>query len=320
MSKNPPTEFVVPQSSKATLTALVKRERELSNRQARELIERGGVQVEGVVVRDPVLRPPEGAVVSLGEAGARRARQISGPGFRSVHIDQAMLAIDKDSGLVVIPTGRDEDGDQPLVARVASALRIAGHRADPLWVVHRIDRATSGLVLIARSEAASRSLEAQFKKRSPRREYLAWTEGIPQERQGLLTHRLHENPYTHRVELNRSKTEGKEAILEYEVEAETEAPAPLRARVRVRLVTGRRNQIRVQFAGIGCPLIGDRWYANDGRQLEDVGLERAALHAWRLGFRHPTRDTPLTLEAPLPEDLSALDRRLFGDQGGTHGT
>ncbi len=309
--------FEVPENSRATLTALVKRAAGLSNRQARELIERGGVAVDGERVQDPVRRPEGRSTVTLSKPSERRRRLINGPGFRGVYLDRALLAVDKHPGLVVIPTSRrDDDEDQPLVARVAAALRLAGHRADPLWVVHRIDRATSGLVLFARSEAAFRSLEGQFKARTPQREYLAWTAGIPEPHKGRLVHHLVEDAHTHRVEAVRDKRDlrGKEAILDYEVEAIATGTIPA-ARLRVRLITGRRNQIRAQFAACGWPLLGDRWY-HEASSVRSTLMERAALHATRLTLLHPIKEHLLKLEAKSPADLLALDQRLFSATGG----
>ncbi|HHN74094.1 MAG TPA: RluA family pseudouridine synthase [Acidobacteria bacterium] len=298
----------VPESSSATLTALVRGWAGLSNRKARELIEAGGVRVGGKACTDPVRRPRPGTLVEIDDeapTSPRRRRAITGPGFRVVHQDRSLLVVDKDPGVVVVPTGKDDPDDLPLVARVAAALELAGHRGDPLWVIHRIDRATSGLVLMARNEKAAESLRSQFHRREPRREYLAWVAGHPDPPFARLVSRLVEDPHTHRVEVTTSPNEGREAVMDYAVQAISDGSDGPVARVLVHLVTGRRNQIRALLAHFGWPLLGDGWYGGPKQ-----AITRTALHAWRLEFAHPEKGEKMLVTAPLPDDLARLGRRL----------
>ena len=305
--------LIVPEGSTRTLTVLVREELGLSHSRARRVIEEGRVLVEGAPARDVASRPPGGSRVEIldrAPSGVPRipTRALRGPGFRVIHLDEALIAVDKEPGVVVIPTSGPQDPDDlPLVARVGAALGLAGRKGVALWVVHRIDRQTSGLVLFARNERAYQVARDAFKRRLPLREYVAWTEGIPRGDEGELVHWLAESGDNHRMEVVREGTPGaQEARTLYRVEATTKRPHA-RARLRVRLVTGRRNQVRAQLAAIRCPLVGDRWFG-----ARDTGPGRAALHAERLAFEHPTERGKLDLRAPWPEDLRRLDERLFG--------
>lgn len=305
-----PTHSVrVPPGSRDTLAVLVRAAAGLSHREAKDAVVAGRVQVDGDTVFDPVMRPRGGAKVDLFPHGVPRARRpVEGPGFRVVHLDDAFVVVDKDPGIVTIPTSEDTDpNDLPLVARVIAALGLAGHPVQRgLWVVHRIDRSTSGLVLFARTEADSDALRTQFRARRPLREYIAWTEGVPEPAEGTLRHVLVDDERSRRVFTTRDPEGGKDAELLYRVEASRSEP-PRSARVRVRLVTGRRNQVRVQFSASGWPLLGDRFYG-----AKEEGPGRTALHAARLGFEHPRTGAELVFESPVPRDLERLDRRLFG--------
>lgn len=322
MPGSPDQPIVVPAVPPSlTLKDVLRRELGQPHRKLERLIQAGNVRIDGKVCRDPGYRPAPGSAISLGSAsGGEQAggpgprSPVRGPGFVTVLEDRDLIAVSKAPGVVVIPTrragsqGREDTTDIPLVARVGAALRSAGRRADPLWVIHRIDRETSGLVVFARTRSAYGRLRSDFRRHSPNRVYLAWTRGRPEPPEGRLQHLLTEDPDTHRVEVAPPGSRAKLAVLEYQTVA-TGALAdgtPL-ARVRVTLTTGRRNQIRAQLAHEGWPLLGDRWYGAEASEP----LARAALHAWRLEFDHPTRrGERLSLEAPLPDDLLALDGLL----------
>ena len=301
--------FRVEDETPRTLTVRVRNALGLSHRGARELVVSGRVRVDGRVVREPALRPGPGSEIEVLPSAAG-VREITGPGFRVLHLDRDLVAIDKAPGVVVIPTSTRDPDDVPLVARVIAALGLAGHRAAALWIVHRIDRETSGLVLFARREPAYLRLRRAFRERRPVREYLGIAEGLPHPGRGTLTHWLTEERETHRVTAHPARVEGAvDARLTYRVIARCAAPP--RALVRFRLETGRRNQIRAQAAAAGWPLVGDRWY-----DAQDPGSGRTALHAARLVIPAAAlgRRRDLELEAPLPRDLVRLCRGWFPDQ------
>lgn len=302
--------FVVAPSETRSLAALVREALSCSHRRAKELIEARRVTIDGSPELRAGCRPAAGATIDVLERPAPQAAPavtgLHGPGFKVVYADDSVVAVDKEPGVLVIPTSKPGADDPPLVARVIAAMALAGHKVRELWIVHRIDRETSGLVLFARSEVAYQSLRSQFRARLPEREYIAFTEGIPQPRSGELRAWLYEEERAARRV--RAVAEGhrdaREALLRYSVARSTARPP--RARVDVSLVTGRRNQIRVQLAAIRCPIIGDRFYG-----AQDLSLGRTALHAARLAFEHPATGERLALESPLPADLLKLERSIF---------
>jgi 23S rRNA pseudouridine1911/1915/1917 synthase len=299
---------VVPAGSRSTLTALVRALLGVSNSRARDLVATGAVSVDGRLVNDPVHRPEAGSelVIEPARLGTvrRRRRVLVGVGFESVLFDRDLIVVDKQPGIVTIPVrGAVDDGSDPsLVGLVAAALRSAGHDPRELYVVHRIDRETSGLVVIALHKRACDALREQFRERTVRREYIAWTESVPKPERGALRHLLAERDDSPRMEVVSDARRGKPAELYYRVEAVGDRGA----RVSVRLVTGRRNQIRVQLAASGCPIVGDRYYG-----ARQTGPGRSALHASRLVLRHPGSGRSIDLRADVPQDLLALDRAMF---------
>ena len=174
-------------------------------------------------------------------------------------------------------------------------------------MVHRIDQDTSGLVVFARSADAQNLLKAQFRRREPKRLYLAVVYGRPTPSSGTWRDHL---AWDEKVLIQKATHPGDpratEAISEYRVR-ETYRSACL---VEVRLVTGRRNQIRLQARLRGHPLVGEKRYTFDADVERTIQFERHALHAWRLEFRHPTDDRPLGFEARVPRDFDALLVRL----------
>lgn len=174
-----------------------------------------------------------------------------------------------------------------------------------LYVVHRIDRDTSGLVLFARTPAARDALRLQFEQRTPLRVYLAVVLGCPWPSQGTWRDLLAWDPSSLRQRKAHGRdARGKAAEARYQV-AETFAEATL---VEVTLVTGKRNQIRVQAAMRGHPLLGERQYRFDAAPESTAlpRINRQALHAWKLEFIHPGSGRRVGFEAPLPGDFAAL--------------
>jgi 23S rRNA pseudouridine1911/1915/1917 synthase len=217
-----------------------------------------------------------------------------------VHLDDDLVVIDKPPGLVVhpAPTHRGE-------TLVDLFEGIAGGGVEGrAGVVHRLDKDTSGLMLIARNDEAHRDLAAQVKRREVIREYTALVEGHLESRTGTIDAPLGR----HRRRRTRMAVQGaasREARTHFEV---LEA-LPDDTLVRARLETGRTHQIRVHFAAISHPVAGDPEYGAAGRH----GLERQFLHASRIGFRHPGTGAEMTFTSELPEDLRAgLERARRG--------
>jgi 23S rRNA pseudouridine1911/1915/1917 synthase len=212
-----------------------------------------------------------------------------------VHLDEDLAVIEKPAGLVVhsAPSHRGET-----LVDLLEGIAGGGEGGRP-GIVHRLDKDTSGLMLVARNDAAHKALAAAVKRREVVREYTALVEGHLESRSGTIDAPLGR----HRRRRTRMAVRGtgsREARTHFEV---IEA-LPANTLVRARLETGRTHQIRVHFAAIDHPVAGDPEYGTRGRH----GLERQFLHASRLEFTHPVTEERLSFTSELPDDLSvALD-------------
>ena len=212
-------------------------------------------------------------------------------GVRVVHQDPALAVVDKPSGVVVHPAPSHRG--ETLVDRLGPLLGGGSDPARP-GIVHRLDRGTSGLLVVARTEEAHRALQAQIRRREVERFYLALAAGRIGSRTGTIDAPIGRAArQRHRMAV--SGAASRQARTHFEVLELLVADSYLEAR----LETGRTHQIRAHFAAIGHPLVGDRTYGGPVR----YGLERQFLHAHRLVFRHPLTDERLDLGSPLPGDL-----------------
>jgi 23S rRNA pseudouridine1911/1915/1917 synthase len=206
--------------------------------------------------------------------------------------DEYLIVIDKGPGLVVHPArGHRED---TLAQQLAPLL--AGGDAERAGIVHRLDRDTSGLMVVSRSEQAHRRLQAELAARRIEREYLALVEGRPPARTGTIEAPIGRDPRV-RVRMAVGGAGAREARTHFTLER----ALPRTSLLRLRLETGRTHQIRVHLQAIGHPVAGDPEYGTPGL----LGLERQFLHATRLAFAHPITGEPIELISPLPADLQA---------------
>jgi 23S rRNA pseudouridine1911/1915/1917 synthase len=236
-----------------------------------------------------------GAVVTRGDAeiAAGDRVELAAPApapcpapLRLVHEDDDILVVDKPPGLLTIATERERERTAYRLLRDWVAGRGAG--AARLFIVHRLDRETSGLIVFAKSAAAKQHLQAQFAARTAERVYVALAEGVVRRDEGSLTQHLVEDRAL-RVRIA-ERGGGREAITRYRVLERRRAATLL----ELRLVTGRRAQIRAQLAAAGHPIAGDGQY---GSRTDPIG--RLALHATRLAFAHP-RGGRASFESPPP--------------------
>ena len=221
-----------------------------------------------------------------------------------VYEDEALLVLNKPAGLLVVPLERRRD-ERSVYDEVKSHLRAPGNRRP--FVVHRIDRDTSGLVVFAKRADAQHRLKEQFTCRPPERVYQAIVYGHPDPQAGTWRdHLVWDERALIQKETHPRDPNGKEAISTYRV-IDTFRDASL---VEVRLVTGKRNQIRLQARLRGHMLVGEQRYVFGPDHLRPIAFPRQALHAHRLSFRHPFDDRVMQFEAPLPDDLVDLIARL----------
>jgi 23S rRNA pseudouridine1911/1915/1917 synthase len=214
--------------------------------------------------------------------------------------DDALIVVNKPPGLLAVPLERQEDAAS-VQDELVLHLRSKGKRR-PL-VVHRIDRDTSGLVVFATRAEAQVRLRDQFRRREPERVYLAVVYGHPTPPAGTWRdHLVWDQKSLIQKETHPSDPRGQEAQSRYRV-VERLRGASL---IEVQLVTGRRNQIRLQARLHGHTLIGEARYTYGPDALRPIEFPRQALHAHRLAFRHPLTGQPLSFEAPLPADMQGL--------------
>jgi 23S rRNA pseudouridine1911/1915/1917 synthase len=215
-----------------------------------------------------------------------------------------MIVVNKPAGLLTVPLER-RTGAPSVQEQLATFLRSHGKRR-PL-VVHRIDRDTSGLVLFATRADAQRRLRDQFRRHEPERVYLAVVYGHPSPSIGRWQdHLVWDNRSLIQKETHPRDPRGVAAESEYRV-VERFRDASL---LEVRLITGKRNQIRLQARLRGHTLVGEQRYVFGPETLRPIEFPRQALHAARLAFRHPETDQALRFEAPLPADMADLLDRL----------
>lgn len=214
-----------------------------------------------------------------------------------VHEDGEVLVVDKPPFLLVHPTSARHT--RTLAHGVAHHYRERGLQAK-VRPVHRLDRDTSGLVLVAKTAYAHQHLDRQLRERELEREYLALVDGVVEGEEGVVDAPIGRHP--RRPNLRAVRPDGDPAVTRWRV-VERHPAATL---VRATLETGRTHQIRVHMQHLGHPLLGDRQYGGRGLSL----LGRPALHAARLSFVHPSTGERLELAAPLPEDMERLRERL----------
>lgn len=215
-----------------------------------------------------------------------------GEPFAIAYQDEHLIVVDKSPGVVVHPArGHRESTLAQLLAPL-----LAGGEAERAGIVHRLDRDTSGLLVVSRSEQAHGLLQQALSAREIEREYLALVDGRPPARSGTIEAPIGRDPRV-RTRMAVGGASPREARTHFTLER----ALPETSLLRLRLDTGRTHQIRVHLQAIGHPVSGDPEYGVAGR----LGLERQFLHATRLAFAHPITGEPIEVISPLPADLQA---------------
>lgn len=218
--------------------------------------------------------------------------------------DSHLLVVDKPAGLAVHPgAGRPGGTLVNILLGMKTRLAPVGGRTRP-GVVHRLDRDTSGLMVLAKTDAAYWKLVKMVEAREISREYLAVVAGVPEAREGVIEANIARDP-RHRERFVVVDRGGRRAVTRYAVDRALGRTASILA---VTLETGRTHQIRVHFAAIGHPVLGDRSYGGTKGRTPLIG--RQALHAVRLSFAHPVTGKPVTCKAPVPADIASLIRQM----------
>jgi len=234
---------------------------------------------------------------------SRRKAGFEASGLHILYEDETLLVVNKPAGLLAVPLGRG--ASRSVFSLLADHLGTGGHRTP--FVVHRIDRDTSGIVVFAKTASAQQAIKDQFARHEPERVYWAIVHGTLRPARGTWRDRLAWDADAVRQTVTDARNpKGVEAVSEYQV-LETFGDAAL---IEVRLHTDKRNQIRIQAAVRGHALIGERQYLAGPSKRTGPTHSRQALHAHRLSFAHPIDGRLLKFEAPLPDDLSDVLRRL----------
>lgn len=276
---------------------------EISRAVARQLIDQG-VELDGSPAR-PSDRATAGSIIVTPKPDPHPSVQPEDIDFGVIYEDEALLVVDKPPGVVVHP------GSANMTGTLVSGLLfrypdIEGVGAPGRWgLVHRLDRDTSGAMIVARTQDSFDSLSAQISRREVSRVYRALVQGILGIPTGTIEAPIGRDPGypTRRAVI----AGGKDARTHYElIEDFPEADVSL---LEVRLDTGRTHQIRVHMTSIGHPIVGDRTY---GAKPSRVRTDRPFLHAYRLTFRHPGTGATVEAESPLPSDLQNVLTRCHG--------
>ena len=267
----------------------------LSRERLKALISSGNVRHGAMLARDPAVKTEAGAAFDIDiPAPSAMRNEAQDIALDIVFEDDHLLIVDKPAGLVVHPAAGNLDGTlvNALLHHCAGRLSGIGGVARP-GIVHRIDKDTSGLLVVAKTDPAHEGLSAQFARHSIDRRYAAIVAGTPG-REGTVDAPLARSPH------------GKRAVTHFSL------VEPLRraAMVECRLETGRTHQVRVHMASIGHPLLGDPVYGRNRPEHRDVlaklDFKRQALHAAYLGFIHPVTSMAMAFKSKLPRDMQAL--------------
>ena len=332
MSANPQTITLTADADAAGLRLdkwLAEAVADLSRSRLKALIEDGRLTLDGAVATDPSAKVVEGAAYALAIPAPKAAEpEPEAMDLDILHEDADLIVLLKPAGLAVHPAAGNWTGTlvHGLLHHCAGSLSGIGGVERP-GIVHRLDKDTSGVMVVAKSDAAHQGLSAQFAAHTVERAYIAFTRNAPAPKAGRIETQIARSSHDRKkftVPHDPHSTAGKHAITNYATLARYgQAPdaaigTGLAAKVECRLETGRTHQIRVHLAHIGCPLLGDPVYGNkrgnilatsdNGRALKD--FRRQALHAAILGFDHPVSGEALRFETGLPEDMRRLEALL----------
>ena len=296
------------QTDQAGRVDLIARKMSDSSRsQVRGMVDHGCVSINGVICESIAQNVVAGDVVSICFDSHRRYREKKkrwdDRTFQVVFEDNHLIVVDKAAGTLTVPTENNERNT--LVERVSVYVSHSRGNRDA-WVVHRLDRAVSGLLVFGKQERVACELIEQFKHQKPQRVYAAIVAGVVANDEGTFRSRLatdqsfdrHASPSSRKSEL---------AITHYRVLKRLKDTTL----VGVTLETGRRNQLRIQFADAGHPVLADPYFKTKQAAHPRWIRSRIALHAQSLSFIHPWSGKPMTFESPLP---SAMQKFLAGNR------
>jgi len=284
----------------------------LSRERLKTLIRSGAVEAQGKAVRDPAIKVRGDESLSVAVPEPTEAHNVpQNIPLTIAFEDEHLLVVDKPAGLVVHPAAGNLDGTlvNALLHHCGGSLSGIGGVARP-GIVHRIDKDTSGLLVVAKTDVAHVGLARQFAAHSIERRYLAIVAGVPRTSHGIVDAPLARSATNRKKIAIVEGKRGKRAVTHWKrLDVLRDA-----ALVECQLETGRTHQVRVHMASLGHPLLGDPVYGRAGKThgklLKDLGFHRQALHATELGFIHPVTKSRLSFTSPMPPDMQELFNAL----------
>ena len=280
----------------------------LSRERVKALLGEGRVTLAGKVAAQASAKPAEGTPFAIAVPAAIPAEaQAQDIALTIAYEDEYLIVVDKPAGLVVHPAAGNLDGTlvNALLHHCRGQLSGIGGVARP-GIVHRIDKDTSGLLVVAKTDAAHEGLAAQFADHSIERAYLAIVGGLPTPVAGTIRGAIARSSHDRKKMALVEDGRGKHAVTHYKLLERLDSAAL----VECRLETGRTHQVRVHMASIGHPLLGDPVYGRTPSRLRpllnQLHFHRQALHAAVLGFIHPVTGAAIRLESTLPADMAGL--------------
>lgn len=292
---------------------LMRTTEDMSRTHLQRLIRDGNVTINDKVVKQPSYALRDGDEVNLTLPPPRPLDTIAPENIALdiLHEDSHLIVLNKPAGMLVHPANGVYTGTlvNALLAHCTDLSGIGG--VERPGIVHRLDKDTSGILVVAKTDVVHRELSAQFEKHSITRQYVAIVCGIPSKTTGTIDARIARSRRDRR-RMTTVENHGRHAVTHYEV-LET---YPKFARLQLTLETGRLHQIRVHLQHIGHPVAGDAVYGGEQRAINDADtgalkhalaqLKRQALHAQLLGFVHPATGANLTFSAPIPKDIQRV--------------
>jgi 23S rRNA pseudouridine1911/1915/1917 synthase len=297
--------FVVPQALDGARldVALARLARGWSRTRLQSLVRAGGVRVDGEPVARPVTPVRAGARIEVQFPAAEPATTPAGAPitrFDVLYEDEHLVVIDKPAGLVVHPSAPFQRGTLTELARERFGDLPEVQGEDRPGIVHRLDRLTSGVMVLGRTREALLHLKQQFERRAVDKTYLAIVHGDPRFDSEWIERPMAPSPRNPKRSRVVPEGTGREASTYIETRERFRGFALLACKPE----TGRTHQIRVHLASAGLPVAGDPVYGGGRRVSRELGLDRQGLHATRLGFEHPVRGGTLCFESELPRDLA----------------
>lgn len=288
-------------------------------------------RVQELISQEKVLIDEKPAKPSLKLRGGERieiASEVQRPPLRAIPEDIALEIVYEDNDLAVVhkPAGMmvhagagatdDERNRGTLVNALLhrfAALSSVGGESRP-GIVHRLDKDTSGLIVVAKNDSAHRKLAAEFSARRVKKTYVALVHGWPKKEKGTIASSISRDA-VRRARMTTRRRGGREAVTHYEVERRIESVYGEFALLKVKIETGRTHQIRVHMSSIGHPVVGDNLYGAPreirGKAGAPISLDRNFLHAAELQFAHPRTGETLRFSVPIPEELSEFLARVM---------